>query len=185
MSTTPTSTKRIKKQLLIMVGVVAGMFAFCFALVPLYNVFCQVTGLNGKTNGESQPIESKIDKSRTITVELLSTLNKSLPEQSGEFSTKITKFTIHPGEYITTSYWVKNLTNEPMVVQAIPSVTPGLAARHVKKVECFCFQHQPLASLEGKEMPLVFTVSHELPASIKTVTLAYTLFDVTQNQGGS
>lgn len=185
MSTTSDSSKRVKKQLLIMAGVVIGMFAFCFALVPLYNVFCQATGLNGKTNGQSQPLETKIDKSRTITVELLSTLNESLPEQSGVFSTKTTKFTIHPGEYISTSYWVKNLTSKPMVVQAIPSVTPGVAARHVKKVECFCFQHQLLASLEGKEMPLIFTVSHELPTSIKTVTLAYTLFDVTQNQGGS
>ncbi len=173
------SSKNMKKQLTILVVVVIGMFGFCFALVPLYNVFCQVTGLNGKTSQEVIAV-TEVDKSRIITVELLATLNDTIPLQNGEFSTKVRKFSVHPGEYIKTTYWVKNLTNGPKVVQAIPSVSPGLAAKHVKKIECFCFQHQPLAALEGKEMPLVFAVDPELPSNINTITLAYTLFDVTQ-----
>ncbi|MCS5710083.1 cytochrome c oxidase assembly protein [Candidatus Berkiella aquae] len=172
-----TANPRLKKQLLIMLAIVAGMFLFCFALVPLYNVFCKVTGLNGKTAPTAQAPVGKVDKSRTVTVELLTTLNHAMPP--GEFSGKDRKVTLHPGEYVTTSYRVKNLTNQPRVVQAIPSVTPGLAAKHVNKVECFCFVHQPLNPLEEKEFRLVFTVDPALPAQYHTLTLSYTLFDVT------
>jgi cytochrome c oxidase assembly protein subunit 11 len=180
----PESKKRMKKQLIIMVALSIGMFGFCFALIPLYSVLCKITGLNGKTSGKVEQIESQIDKNRTITVELLSTLNASLPDDMSEFNPKTKKFMIHPGEMIHTTYWVKNLTGQPIVVQAIPSVSPGLAAAHIRKMECFCFQHQILSGLEGKEMPLVFTVDPALPSTIHTVTLAYTLFNVTP-QGGA
>lgn len=178
----PSTAPRLKKQIIIMMAVVIGMFGFCYALVPLYSVFCQVTGLNGKTGGQVAPSITKIDKKRTVTVELLATLNESLP---GEFQAQHKKFVLHPGEYVRTTYRIANLTNEPMMVQAIPSVTPGLAARHIKKVECFCFKKQPLASQESKDMPLVFTVDPALPTHIHTMTLAYTLFDVTKNEKGS
>lgn len=170
---------RLKKHLLIMLGVIAFMFAFCFALVPLYNVFCKVTGLNGKTvEGAQVPIaDAKINTARSVTVELLTTLNETT---STEFAGKDKKITLHPGEYVTTSYRVKNLTNKPMVVQAIPSVTPGLVAKHVNKIECFCFVHQPLKPLEEKEFRLVFTVDPKIPEHYHTLTLSYTLFDVTE-----
>lgn len=171
---------KVNKQLKIMLLVVGGMFAFCFALVPLYSVFCKVTGLNGKTEQTpaAQTVNQEVDISRTITVELLATLNQSLPDGSSEFRTETRKFSIHPGELIHTSFWVKNRTPENVTVQAIPSVSPGLAAKHFKKIECFCFQHQPLQGNEGKDMPLVFTVSADLPKHIHTVTLAYTLFKI-------
>lgn len=174
-----TQQKKIQKQTLILTLVLVGMFGFCFALVPIYNVFCKVTGLNGKTSNEATAVSDSatIDMTRTVTVELTSTLNGAIPTN---FSAKDKKFTLHPGEYVTTSYWVKNLTDQPMVVQAIPSVTPGLGAKHINKVECFCFINQPLAAGEGKEMALVFTVDPELPKNIRTLTLAYTLFDVTK-----
>ncbi|MGD9592241.1 MAG: cytochrome c oxidase assembly protein [Candidatus Berkiella sp.] len=172
--------KKMRKHLSFLTFIVVGMFGFCFALVPLYSVFCKATGLNGKTSGIVETVNSDIDKSRTITVVLLATLNESLPDSENEFSTKIRKYTVHPGEYINTTFWVKNLSNKPKIVQAIPSVSPGLVAKHVKKMECFCFQHQPLEANEGKDMPLLFAVDPKLPADIKTVTLAYTLFDVTQ-----
>ncbi|MGE3320097.1 MAG: cytochrome c oxidase assembly protein [Candidatus Berkiella sp.] len=174
-----TAKPRLKKHLWVMLGVIAFMFAFCFALVPMYNVFCKVTGLNGKTEGSAQtPIASaKVDTSRSVTVELLTTLNVSA---TTEFAGKDKKITLHPGEYVTTSYRVKNLTNKPMVVQAIPSVTPGLVAKHVNKIECFCFVHQPLKPLEEKEFRLVFTVDPAIPKQFQTLTLSYTLFDVTE-----
>ncbi len=175
--------KHIRRQLFIMSAIVIGMFAFCYALVPIYNVFCKVTGLNGKTGGQVAAVQGKIDTSRTVTVELLATLNYSFAPTQGEFSTQIKKFTLHPGEYVKTSYWVKNLRAEPVIVQAIPSVTPGLGASYIKKVECFCYTRQPLAPFEGKDMPLVFTVSPELPTSIQTLSLAYTLYDVTTPSG--
>lgn len=167
---------KVRKQLFIMLAIVIGMFGFCYALVPLYNVFCQTTGLNGKTGGKIEVAKSKVDYSRSVTVELLSTLNEDFP---GEFYSLDKKFTLHPGEYVKTAYFVKNGTTQNKIVQAIPSVTPGLAARHIKKVECFCFQKQPLSMEEAKEMPLVFTVDPALPTHIHTITLAYTLFDVT------
>lgn len=157
-----------------------GMFGFCYLLVPFYNVFCKALGVNGKTDGTPQMRVTKVDKSRTITVELLATQNESLPGGKGLFRAKDKKFTFHPGEYVSTAYFVENKTPAAMVVQAIPSVTPGHVARHIKKVECFCFTKQPLEPNEGKEMPLVFTVDPALPTSVKTLTLAYTLFDVTE-----
>lgn len=164
-----------------MLAIVVGMFAFCFALVPMYTAFCKVTGLNGKTAGQTTFAGGEIDYSREVTVELLATLHETIPYQ---FEAKQKKYTLHPGEYITTSYRVKNLMPKEVVVQAIPSVTPGLAARHIRKIECFCFQRQPLMATEDKEMSLVFTVDPELPQDIRTITLAYTLFDVTKNEGG-
>jgi len=175
-----TAQQAIKKQLRIMLFIVVGMFGFCFALVPLYSVFCQATGLNGKTDGKAGKVVMKTDQSRAVTVELLATLNESLPVEFSEFQAVDKKFTLHPGEYVTTTFRAKNLTDKPMIVQAIPSVTPGLAARHINKIECFCFIKQPLQPHEEKDFPLVFTVDPALPTSIKTLTLAYTLFDVTE-----
>jgi cytochrome c oxidase assembly protein subunit 11 len=174
---TAKSNQAVNKQLRIMLIVVVGMFAFCFALVPIYSVFCKATGLNGKTNGQAARPVMKTDYSRQVTVELLATLNESIPY---EFAAVDKKFTLHPGEYVTTTFKAKNLTNKPVIVQAIPSVTPGLGARHINKVECFCFVKQPLLPNEEKDFPLVFTVDPALPTSIKTLTLAYTLFDVTE-----
>jgi len=172
------TTNKIKKQTITMLFIVLGMFGFCYALVPMYNVFCQVTGLNGKTDGQVAASITKVDTSRTVTVELLATLNSNM--SGHEFIAQDKKFTLHPGEYVTTSYRVGNHSDHAMTVQAIPSVTPGLAARHIKKVECFCFTKQPLNPLEQKNMPLTFTVDPALPNGIHTITLAYTLFDVTQ-----
>lgn len=174
---TAPATKSINKQLRIMLIIVVGMFGFCFALVPIYNVFCSVTGLNGKTNGQVARPVMKTDFSRQVTVELLATLNESI---QAEFQSHDKKFTLHPGEYVSTTFRAKNLTDKPMIVQAIPSVTPGLAARHVNKVECFCFMKQPLQPNEERDFPLVFTVDPAVPTSINTLTLAYTLFDVTE-----
>lgn len=169
----------LNKRLLLSLSLLAiGMFGFCFALVPLYNVFCKVTGLNGKIDLVTQ-VEEKlaVDKTRTLTVELFTTLNQTL---AAEFSPRMTKVTLHPGEYVAVAYRVKNITDKPIVVQAIPSIAPGLAARHLKKIECFCFQHQPLHPLEEKELRMVFTVDPALAQEIQTLSLAYTLFDVTE-----
>ena len=171
--------KKLKKHLIIMAFSVLFMFGFCYAMVPFYNVMCKATGLNGKVdNSRALPGITKVDTSRTVTIELTSMLNQNLP---GEFKSEHKKITLHPGEYVSTSYWVKNLTDKPMTVQAIPSVSPGIAATHIKKIECFCFTHQDLAPYQGMDMPLRFTIDPALPNSVKTLTLAYTLFDTTKN----
>jgi len=168
--------QRLKKHVCIMVMVAMAMFGFGFALIPLYNAFCKVTGLNGKTENEIAMPVTHIDTSRFLNLELLASINENI---QFEFYAQKEKFMAHPGEYIDTAFWVRNLTDKPVVIQAIPSVAPGLAAKHVKKVVCFCFQRQDLGPNQVMKMPLRFTVASELPKKYNTVTLSYTLFDVT------
>lgn len=174
-----TKTKSLGKQLIIMTLLVAFMFGFCYLLVPIYNVMCKATGLNGKTSDRPQPLITKVDEARNVTIELLSTTNENTP---ATFKANDKKFTLHPGEYVRTSYKVKNLTSRPMVVQAIPSVSPNLAASHIKKIECFCFQKQYLEPNEEVELPLKFTIDPALSHKFNHLTLAYTLFDITDKE---
>ena len=155
--------------------VVMGMFSFVFALVPLYGVLCDVTGLNGKTRNEREHVVVVgPDLSRTVTVEFLAGVNESMP---WDFHPSETRIKVHPGEVHQTSFYARNRTTDAMIGQAIPSVTPGVAALHFKKTECFCFTEQKFAPGEGREMPLVFMVDRDLPEDITTLTLAYTFFD--------
>ena len=157
------------------------MFAFGFALVPIYNSLCKTLGINGKTNPQAVKFDaskSKVDKNRLVTVEFVSTNNAGL---SWPFYPKTHKIKVHPGEIAKLDFYAENNTDHQMTVQAIPSVTPGIAAKYLKKTECFCFAQQTLGAHEAMNMPLLFHVDESLPAHIGTITLAYTLFDVTNN----
>jgi len=132
--------------------------------------------LNGKTGGAVQiSPASKVDSVRWVTVEFTSTV---MPGMSWEFRPAQTRMRVHPGETARISYLAKNPTNQAMTGQAVPSVSPGWAAQHFNKIECFCFQRQMLKPGEVKEMPLVFFVSPELPAEVQEISLSYTLFPV-------
>lgn len=166
------ANRRVLRRLLF---VVVGMFGFVFALVPLYNVFCDITGLNGKTsNARAEVAHIEPDLSRTVVVEFVASVNESMP---WEFRPAVSRMEVHPGKSYRTSYFARNLSGHAMVGQAIPSVTPGQAASHFKKTECFCFTEQKFENGEGRDMPLVFMVDPELPEEIGEVTLAYTFFD--------
>jgi len=162
--------------------VVIAMFGFGFAMVPLYNVFCDVTGLNGKTGriAAQEAAAETVDKHRTVTVEFVTNLNQGL---SLEFRPARESLRVHPGALYTTSFYARNKTGHDMIGQAIPSVAPGLAALHLKKTECFCFRRQPFKTGQGRAMPVTFVIDSELPKDIKTVTLSYTFFDVTKTAG--
>lgn len=167
------------KLVLILSIVVIGMFAFGFALVPIYNSLCKSLGINGKTSSEAIAYDVnkvKIAKNRVVLVEFVATNNSGVP---WAFYPKIKKIEVHPGEIVKLAFYAENKTNHRMVVQAIPSVTPGLAAKYLKKTECFCFTQQTLEGHEAMNMPLLFHLDSELPENINTVTLSYTLFDVT------
>ncbi len=155
------------------------MFGFGFALVPLYNVFCDITGLNGKTGAvsEQQAAVYEVDESREITVEFIASLNESL---NWEFAPSVTKMKVHPGKVYTTQYFARNANGQPMIGQAVPSVMPSAASGYFNKTECFCFTKQLFEAGEGREMPVSFVVDPRLPEHIKTLTLSYTFFDVTQ-----
>ncbi len=163
----------------ILAVIVLGMFAFGFALVPIYNSLCQALGINGKTNAQAiafDPASAIVAHDRTVVVEFVATNNSSVP---WAFYPKTDKLAVHPGEIARLAFYAENKTDHPMTVQAIPSVTPGIAAKFLKKTECFCFTQQTLNGHEAMEMPLLFHLDADLPANVKTITLAYTLFDVT------
>lgn len=155
-----------------------GMFAFGFALVPLYDLLCDITGLNGKTGGqyEFDPAMVQSDKSRLLKINFITNTNGGMvwefrPEKGG--------IRVHPGELKTVNFIVRNPTDKVMVGQAIPSVSPGRAAEHFHKTECFCFEQQVLQPGEEMLMPMRFLVGPELPKNIESISLSYALFDIT------
>ncbi len=158
------------------------MFGFGFALVPLYDVFCDITGLNGKTGRieQEQALTSGVDKDRIVTVEFITSVNEQL---QWDFRPVVRKVKVHPGEVGEASFLVINRTDRDMVGQAVPSVVPGKAARHLNKTECFCFTRQPLKAGERKEMPMRFVVDPALPKDVTTLTLSYTFFDTERLTG--
>ena len=166
-----------KRHVLRLLGVVVGMFAFGFALVPLYDVFCEITGANGKTAGQFTVTEAQeIDEERLVTIQFLTSNNADMP---WEFRPEKRMLKIRPGELNSTAFYVRNLANKTMVAQAVPSVSPFHAAEYLHKTECFCFDQQQLAQGEEMDMPLRFIIDADLPKDVKTLTLSYTLFDVT------
>ncbi|MFI4918082.1 MAG: cytochrome c oxidase assembly protein [Legionellales bacterium] len=168
-----------QKLLIILTVIVLGMFGFAFALVPIYNSLCKTLGINGKTNPTAiayDVTKAKIATDRLVLVEFVATNNSGVP---WAFYPKIQKIKVHPGEVVKLAFYAENKTAQQMTVQAIPSVTPGLAAKYLKKTECFCFTQQTLNGHEAMNMPLLFHLDPALPKNINTVTLSYTLFDVT------
>ena len=175
MSTKTTTQKMVAKLFVAVVG----MFGFGFAMVPLYDVLCDITGLNGKTDTKAyEAVNVQVDTDRTVTVQFVATNNDKM---SWDFKPEVTMIKVHPGELTSTTFFAKNPSGQRMVAQAIPSVSPGRAAEFFHKTECFCFNQQTLLAGEAIDMPLRFIVDQDLPKDIKTITLAYTLFDVTEN----
>ena len=166
------ANQRVVKRLLL---AVVAMFGFGFALVPLYDVFCDITGINGKTGRleREQALGSKVDEERMVTVEFLASVNGELP---WDFKPAIRRIKVHPGAVTEVSYTARNRTAVAVVGQAVPSVAPGLAAKYFNKTECFCFTLQTLGPEEEKEMPLRFVVDPNLPEEIGTLSLSYTFF---------
>ncbi len=165
-----------KKLVLILAGVVLGMCAFAYALVPIYNSLCQAFGINGKPNLTPELPASSIQYDRSVNVEFVTSENKGLP---WIFYPKVQKMTVHPGESARIVYYAENNSDHTMVIQAIPSITPGIAAKYFKKTECFCFTQQTLKAHEKMDLSILFHLDPRLPEDIHTLTLAYTLFDVT------
>ena len=155
--------------------VVACMFAFGFALVPIYDVMCQAFGINGKTAGAYQG-EQSVDEQRQVRVQFLAT---NAAGMSWEFRPTADELTVSAGASNEMVFIAHNPTSRPMTAQAIPSVAPSKAAAFFHKTECFCFTQQVLQPGERIEMPVRFIVDRDLPKDVKHLTLAYTLFDIT------
>lgn len=162
-------TLLIRKLVLICIA----MFGFGFALVPLYDVFCRYTGINGKTENTAAPASRRIDESREISVEFLANRDSGIP---WNFAPEIARIVVHPGEVTVVNFLVENLSAEATIGRAVPSVSPGEAARYFKKIECFCFVEQPLDAHQGKAMPVQFYIDPDLPSHFTTITLSYRLY---------
>lgn len=159
-----------------MAWIVLGSLLFAFALVPLYDVLCTITGLNGKTADTATALNNtKVDTTRWVTVQFTSS---TMPGLGWNFHPKQASLKVRPGQIETALFEAKNITSQTLSGRAVPSVTPGVAASHLKKIECFCFQKQALNPGETKVMPLRFFVSPEIPDDIKEMTLSYAFFSV-------
>lgn len=162
--------------------IVVGMCGFVVALVPLYDLFCEVTGLNGKTGGPYvyDAAATTPDKTRLVKVNFITNTNAGMtwefwPEKGG--------VRVHPGELREVTFFVKNNTDKVMVGQAIPSLVPIAATEFFHKTECFCFNQQILQPGEEMAMPMRFIVGRELPKNVQSINLSYALFDVTDAVG--
>ena len=154
--------------------VVVGAFGFGYALVPLYDVFCEITGFGGRTNDAAVQVAEAPDLGREIRIEFMTTVNEYAPF---EFSADADSMTVHPGKMYFATFTAKNMTGNDKIAQAIPSVAPMAAAEHFVKIECFCFNSQEFAANEAKAMPLQFIVDPDLPDYVDTITLQYTFYD--------
>lgn len=174
-------TKKTRRMVAWLLVTVVGMFAFAvFLLPPMYDAFCKLTGLNGKlrqTQGVAapKPLTAAEQQAATITLQFLANKEPTMP---WVFKPDVTAMKIIPGQVYKTHFYVKNLSEHAMVGRAIPSMSPERVSQYLNKIECFCFQEQPLAAGEEKEMAMSFYLDKNFPKDIKEFTLSYTLYKV-------
>ncbi|RXF01425.1 cytochrome c oxidase assembly protein [Pseudoalteromonas sp. PS5] len=154
-----------------------GMFAFAFALVPLYDVFCDVTGLNGKPSMKVAEQSEAIIDSRQVEVSFTTHSQGHAPFKVDAAQHFVS---VQPGKLTDVKFIAKNMSDSDRILQAIPSVSPGKAAKYLHKMACFCFDQQPMKGKEEVEFVLRFYVDTELPDDVEELTLSYTLFDITE-----
>ena len=150
----------------------AAMFAFGFALVPLYDVFCDLTGLN-RDAAQALANNTQVDASRSVRIELVANV------QDGalwRFAAPRLPVDVHPGELVQVEYELENLSDRPLIGRAVPSYAPLAAAAHFKKIDCFCFREQHLAPHEKVRLPVLFVLDRGVARDMKVVTLSYTFF---------
>ena len=174
-STTTVKNRRLNRRLWL---VVLGMFGFGYALVPLYDVFCEWTGAGaGRASSlvRAGTSVAAIDRERWVTVELTADI-VGWPWQLERHRNKLRGRT---GQATSVAYRVRNTSQTLVTGTAIPSVVPPRAARYFVKTACFCFEQQTLTANEMRDMPLTFVVDPKLPAEIKTITLSYSFYPAT------
>jgi cytochrome c oxidase assembly protein subunit 11 len=158
-----------------LLGIALGSFAFGFALVPLYDVFCEITGYgNRKDLGRAATVIEAPDISRTVTIEFVA----DLPSVGTfEFRPTVGSMQVSPGKLYETTFIAHNLTGRDTVAQAVPNIAPSKAGAYFRKTECFCFTPQRFARDEKRAMPVRFIIDPQLPAYVDRITLAYTFYD--------
>jgi cytochrome c oxidase assembly protein subunit 11 len=158
-----------------LLAIAAGSFGFGFALVPLYNVLCSVTGYGDQSKLRQQvaAIEHP-DVTRTVTVQFLTDVASA---GDWEFRPVVRSIEVHPGQLYTAQFFAHNLTGRDTVAQAVPNIAPSEVAAYFHKTECFCFSPQHFSLNEGRNMPVRFIIDPAMPNHIDMITLAYTFYD--------
>ncbi len=168
------ANRKLLRALLIMT---AGSFAFGWALVPLYDVFCRAAGIgNAEAKAGKSVVHEALDPNREVTIEFIA---EPASVGSFDFQPKVASMRIHPGKLYDAVFHAKNLTGQPAVAQAVPSISPTGTAKYFHKTECFCFTPQKFAGGEARDMPVRFIVDPKLPSDVDKLTLAYTIYDAT------
>lgn len=174
MTESPDSNLNSRALVIRLLVLTAAMFGFGFLMVPIYDVFCEVTGLGGKTNAKAAVAVETVVEDRELQLEFDTTVNQYAP---WEFESSLDGMTVRPGAIYEATFIARNLTDRDKIAQAVPSVAPQQAAKYFKKLDCFCFATQEFAANEEKEMMVRFIIDSELPEYIDTITLSYTFFD--------
>lgn len=171
--------RRRNKHTVLLLALALGMFGFAFALVPLYDVFCEVTGLNGRTTARVTEIEEARKAAgggeREVTIQLLAQVARGMP---WEFRPNEKQIRVRVGEMSETTYYARNRAERAVTGQAVPSVSPGEASLYLKKIECFCFSRQELGAGDEMDMPVRFYVAEDMPAEISELSLSYKMFEI-------
>lgn len=169
--------KRNRRTVVTLTAVVCVMFAFGFVVSPLYKLICEIAGIQTVAVPVQQPAANTpaiTDDERQVTVKFDTTVSADLP---WKFMPLERSVIVQPGRITLAKFVARNLAEETVTGQAIPSIVPWQAAGYFTKTECFCFSKQELGPGASKEMVVQFMVSPDLPADIRTLTLSYTFMN--------
>lgn len=160
----------------------AAMGAATWAAVPLYRMFCQVTGFGGTTMRADKAPETVLD--RTITIRFDANV---APGMGWEFAPAERTMEVKFGENVLTFYKAHNTTAHPIKGSATYNVSPDVAGAYFSKIECFCFTEQTLAAGESVEMPLSFFIDPKMVSDrdavhVNEITLSYTFYPLESSQ---
>ncbi len=168
---------------IVLVGLVVGMLGLSFAAVPLYRIFCQVTGYGG-TTGVAAAAPGHTDESRRMTIRFDANTNSDLAWQfkAAQASTEVIV-----GESSLAFYEATNRSDQDTWGTATFNVTPLEAGSYFVKTDCFCFEAQKLAAGESVDMPVAFYIDPELEddpylQDVTTITLSYTFFPIPKEE---
>lgn len=164
--------RSVLKKLLVVTVV---MFAFGYALVPLYKKICEVTGVNEIEKANGPLANTQVQSDRVVTLELDANVRSDLPWRFRPMQPSVQ---VHPGQLVQVMYEVSNASDVAITGQAIPSYGPQIAGQYFRKVECFCFSKQLFKPGEVRQMPVTFVIEPGLPKDVTTITLSYTFFKV-------
>jgi len=152
----------------------AAMFAFGFLFALLCREVGKLSGSEELFHPDHYMPARQVDLMRSVSVEF----DAATQKLAWSFRPVEARIGVHPGEVRQVMYEISNTLDRPVTAQAIPAYLPADAERYFKRLECFCFHPQTLAPHETRRVPVIFVIDPELPASLASVTLSYTFFEV-------